>query len=170
MAASKTIAETPDIAAPAERLSSTQGELVPGRFRFPPELALLLALIAGCSSESGPSAFPVTGSVIVNGKPAAYAKLTFRPAREDQQDLQAYAKADENGEFMLLVPMPEDEEGTIEYEVAISWRIPQNPRDRNDPEYGDELLPTKFQNPRQSGLKVEIDPSVAELDPFELNP
>ncbi len=141
-------------------------------FRFLPTVALAVLSLsnAGCSSESDPKAFPVTGSVIVNGKPAAYAKLTFRPAREDQQDLRAFAKADENGAFTMLVPLPEDEEDAVEYHVAISWRIPQNPRDRNDPDYGEELLPRKFQDPRQSGLKVDIDPSVTELAPFELNP
>ena len=125
---------------------------------------------SGCSSESDTTPFPVTGRVIVNGKPAAYAKLTFRPVRKDQQDLQVFAKADENGEFTLFVTMPEDGEDTVEYHVGISWRIPRNPRDRNDPDYGEELLPKKFQDPKQSGLQVGIDPTVTELDPFELSP
>ena len=139
-------------------------------FSFLPALALAMLVPVGCSSDSGLTTFPVTGSVSVNGKPAAYAKLTFSPVREDQREMRVYAKADENGEFTLFVSMPEDGENTVEYHVGISWRIPQNPRDRNDPDYGEELLPKKFQDPKQSGLKVEIDPSITELDPFELNP
>ncbi len=141
-------------------------------FRF--LLALTLSLLAmsnsGCSSESNATSFPVTGSVIVNGKPAAYARLTFRPASEDLQEPPVLAKADENGEFMMYVPVPEAAEDIVKYEVSISWRIPKSPRDRNDPDYGEELLPKKFQDPRQSGLKIEIDPNVTELAPFELNP
>lgn len=168
-ASQKTLAEMLDIARPDEPLSSAQVGLAPARLS--PALALLLALLstAGCSSESGPTAFPVTGSVIVNGQPAPYAKLTFHPTREDQQELWVYAKADENGEFSMLFPLAEDGEEAMEYTVAISWRIPENPRDRNDPNYGEELLPKKFQDHKQSGLKIEIDPSVEELEPFELN-
>lgn len=133
--------------------------------------ASVIAMSGGCSWRPDlETSFPVTGSVIVAGKPAAYAKLTFRPTGEGLEDVWVYAKADENGEFTMLFPMPADGEEAIEYSVAVSWRIPENPRDRNDPGYGEELLPRKFQDLKQSGLKIEIDPSVTELEPFVLTP
>ena len=147
-----------------------------GRFEIVMGLALSLVSISnsGCSSKSNSDPFSVmrsvTGSVVVDGKPAAYAKLTFNPVMEDQQELGIFAKADENGEFTVLVPTPTDGGDAIEYHVGISWRIPRQPHDRNDPGYGKELLPKKFQDPKKSGLKVEIDRDMTELPPFDLKP
>ncbi len=131
--------------------------------------------VTGCWGEYSSSAvYPVQGSVLVKGVPAAYARVTLVPINEDEKEIaSAVGVANEQGEFKLWT-----REGTGKrrdgaragaYLVSVSWRIPEDPRS-SDTTYSDELLPPRFQDPEQSGLKIEISSRDRELPPIELNP
>jgi hypothetical protein len=60
-------------------------------------LTLLIALLAGCSSE--PTRYAVTGTVKVDGKPGSYVTLRFHP--EGGAGLGGVVVADAKGEYSL---------------------------------------------------------------------
>ena len=131
---------------------------------------VLSVIPCGCSKSSGPEVFPVQGKVLFQGKPASYAKLTFFPVNQDSQDYLLGVIAGEDGSFELSARKPPEGEDSIQYEVAVSWRIPKNPNSTNDPDYGKELLPPKYRDAKSSGVKVEITPDLTEIQDIDLKP
>lgn len=144
--------------------------------RFPlslfPTLIGCSLLAMGCAKgKSDAGIFPVQGTVLVKGKPAAYAQVKLIPVDEDLREKStAIGQANEEGEFQLSTRKLNDGARAGEYYVAVSWRIPDNPRSSDDPQFSKELLPAKFQDPEKSGVKIEISPNEKELPPIELNP
>ena len=130
-------------------------------------LIIGLVLCAGCGPrlvrEVDPVCYPVTGKVTFSGKPAHYAIVTFTPVEQDDERL------DEDGVFQLKTRRRTDGAEPGEYIVTISWRIPQNPGS-DDPEYGKELLPKKYQDVKTSGLKFTVEATENEVPPYELTP
>ena len=124
---------------------------------------------AGCSNSVGKSEgiYPVQGTVLVNGEPAEYANVLFVPKDSDMQPASAVVGPD--GEFRLTTQRQFDGAEPGEYVVTISWAKPINP-DLREPEYGPELLPKKYQDPKKSNLVVEIQPTNNVLDPFDISP
>lgn len=143
------------------------------RYRRSAALALSVLSVVGfgCSNDSSrPEAFPVQGKILVQGKPASYAKLTFFPTNQDPKDYMLGVTASEDGSFELSARKPPSGEESVKYDVAVSWRIPKNPGSQNDPDYGKELLPPKFRDAKSSGVKVEITPDLTELEDIDLKP
>jgi hypothetical protein len=132
--------------------------------------SILWITACGCSKSTGPEMFPVAGKILVQGKPASYAKLTFFPVDQDPKEYLLGVTAGEDGSFELGARKPPQGEESVKYEVAISWKIPKNPSSVNDPDYGNELLPPKFRNAKSSGVKVEITSEMTELEDIDLKP
>jgi hypothetical protein len=130
----------------------------------------LMMLVPGCANESAKDRLvQVQGKVLVKGKPARYAYVTFVPVDEEKKEkFTARGRANEDGEFLLSTRRIDDGAIAGDYQVAISWRIPANPRDRNT-RYGKELLPKKYQDPALSGVTAEIEPNQEELAAIDLN-
>ena len=143
-----------------------------------------MALVVGCSgadSEPGMVAYPVTGKVIVDGTPAEYVRVALIPINAKDGRPVASGMTDSEGEFRLKCSkeITVKDKKTIkqfegaepgDYFVSLSWLKPIKP-ESSEPEFGDELLPEKYQNPAQSGLpelKVTIDESETEIPPFQL--
>lgn len=124
---------------------------------------------AGCSDSVGKSVgiYPVQGTVLVNGEPAEYANVMFIPKDSDMQPASAVVGPD--GEFRLTTQRQFDGAEPGEYVVTISWSKPINP-DVREPDYGPELLPKKYQDPKKSDLIVEVEATNNVLDPFEITP
>jgi hypothetical protein len=133
-------------------------------------VAIVLSAVAtvGCAKRTTIETYPVTGKISVSGKPASYAKLTFWPVSEST-DYMLSVSADQDGNFELLARKPPDGASMVKYDVTVSWRIPANPTAANDPDYGPELLPLKFRNPKTSGLSVEVESEADELKPIEID-
>ena len=137
-------------------------------------LVFLAAVISGCGgSVRDDFAQLVKGKVLVKGEPASYAQVNLMPAEDPKSRTEcAFAVADKEGNFALR---PRGGKSTTkikpgEYLVAVSWKIPQKPNSSDDPEYGKENLPAKFQDPEQSGLKIKIETATKELQPIEVTP
>ena len=63
-------------------------------------VALLIALLAGCTKEEMPKTYVVQGKVVLpNGKPFPGGAITFRPVAD--QELQAYGEILDDGTFTL---------------------------------------------------------------------
>jgi hypothetical protein len=121
----------------------------------------------GCSPGVGKTVgvYQVRGSVTVNGEPAEYANVLFTPVDPDGQ--KASAVVDTNGEYRLTTQREFDGAEPGEYRVSISWAKPKNP-DAGEPDYGPELLPKRYLDPLQSGLKAQVEATDNTLDPFEI--
>ena len=160
------------------------------RGRFNPLLVVVLpvcalALVLGCSTETDPElhvdAFPVTGSVLVDGKPAEYVRIALIPTASKDGLPTATGMTDSDGEFQLKCSksVTNDDKTTIkqfdgaepgDYWVSISWLKPIKPNS-SEPEFGDELLPEKYQNPSKSGLpelRILVKDTENTLPPFQL--
>lgn len=142
-------------------------------------------VLGGCSgeSDSAPDIFPVHGKVLVDGAPKPYVRVGLIPVDAADATPVATGMTDKDGEFELCsfvetaikkkdaAPVRKaDGAKPGEYFVAISWLKPIRPNG-SEPEFGDELLPTKYQNPAKSGLpelKVKIEETDNELPPIQL--
>src|SRR5262245_26228369 len=76
--------------------------------------------LAGCGAD-GPPLHPVTGKVLVDGKPAEHATVTFHPAGggADAPKPRATVKAD--GSFALTTHTTGDGAPAGEYAVTVEW-------------------------------------------------
>lgn len=128
--------------------------------------------ILGCGSGAAPqpARYPVTGKVLFKGKPAKYAVVSLIPVESSEGIGPAEGRADIDGNFEVKSyrTFPGAEPG--DYLVSVSWQIPGNPLSADDPEYGPELLPKRYQDPATSGLKATVEATENELPTFELNP
>ena len=100
-------------------------------------------------------------------EPAEYANVILIPVDSGSELPRAYGVVDADGEFRLSTKRQFDGAEPGEYFVTISWMKPKKPHVR-EPDYGPELLPAKYQDPVNSGLKVVIEPGDNLLDPIEL--
>ena len=161
-------------------LRSGQGFALSGKEGMVLSRTILVALtflvigISGCGGSTRDDfAQLVKGKVLVKGEPASYAKVTLIPAEDPKSKTEcAFGAADKEG-FFALRPHGGKSKTKIkagEYLVAVSWKIPNNPNSSDDPDYGKENLPAKFQDPEQSGLKVKIESATKELQPIEVTP
>ncbi|MEM6777088.1 MAG: hypothetical protein AAF670_05490 [Planctomycetota bacterium] len=124
---------------------------------------LLLWWIPGCSPTQGAPKFPVTGTVLVNGEPAAGMIVRFHGAGQGLvgQDAQPAAVTDENGVFELSSFGDGDGAAAAKYKVTFYW--PTNPILASE-----DRLQGRFSQAALSEIDVLIDAEATTLPPFEL--
>jgi hypothetical protein len=127
-------------------------------------------VLIGCSGDHGATArYPVRGTVKFKDKPTQYAVVTFHPVDPDQSEFgSASGICNDEGEYQLTTKKPLDGAVPGKYRVAITWRIPDNPRE-TETLYGKELLPKKYLDPKTSGLEREVEANDNEIN-FDLSP
>jgi len=129
-------------------------------------LAAVTLAAAGCSPD-GPKLTPVTGTVKVNGKPAA-AALVFlhRKGKTDLTEPTAYATAADDGTFKVL--WQPGKEGAVpgDYVVTVVWpdmaKAPDGSGGRPD------LLRGSYDKVAASTLTATVTAAPTALPPFEL--
>lgn len=116
-------------------------------------ILLLAILVAGCSEgpRGGPrlKTYPVTGTVLVDGVPAAGVTVECHPEPGAQLKHEAARGTDENGKFSIGTYESKDglPEGT--YKLAFIW-----------PEMGlvaKDKLKGAYADPKKSEFKVTVD-------------
>ncbi|MBS0266480.1 MAG: hypothetical protein JSS02_31400 [Planctomycetes bacterium] len=146
-------------------------------------LCACFAFIAGCGSSPEPLVV-VRGMVLVNGQPAAGARVTFHPAEggkpvfepaktvaagkitPPELSLMPWAIAEADGSFEVTTFEPYDGIPAGDYLVTVSW-APQI-SGGSEPEEGPDRLPPRFQDPKTSGLSVTVEPGETELPPLKI--
>lgn len=133
-------------------------------------LAILGVSSLGCG-KGGPSLVSVTGSVMVDGKPAEGASLIFFP-KDASLTLIPSAQADASGKFSIIT---DGKNGipTGLYDVTVIWPDPsvkptESQRMQGLIEPGPDLLAGKYGKKGASGLSVDISASSKELPSFDL--
>jgi hypothetical protein len=127
---------------------------------------LVCALLSGCG-DGKPAVYPVTGQVLVKGKPADGAYVVFHPkCGGDDKSPRPYATTDSSGNFKLTTYESEDGAPAGGYRVSIVWR-PQ-PKSQLEAE-GTDRLHGKYANAASAGLEAEVLKEPTTLKPFQLS-
>lgn len=124
--------------------------------------------IAGCGEETIANhqefddLHPTVGQIDFKGEPIPDATVSLYPIDAVMSRTMvpaASAVVDESGKFEVFTYRPEGKglgapQG--EYEVSISWRGPLKGLTNDQIDELEERLPTKYLNPKKSGIKVSI--------------
>ena len=119
---------------------------------------LLAVAVASCSKPAGrPATYPVTGTVLFEGNPAAGAVVILHPAAGSSATDRPRGKADAKGEFALTTFAAGDGAPAGDYAVTVEWR-----KVGDHPEQGVDLLPPAYGDPKTTRLKATVAPGVNE--------
>jgi hypothetical protein len=129
---------------------------------------VLAALFCG-GCGSGATLVPVTGRVLVEGKPAAGAYVRFHPEGGERGLPLPSARVKEDGSFQLATLLPGENSPRPgappgRYAVTVMLRSP-SPRGDNDER---DLLPPRYLDPTASGLTAVVAETATEVPPFNL--
>lgn len=125
------------------------------------------ALPAGCGGGSGPAVVPVSGKVLVDGKPAAKARLAFKPLGDrDPSAPPTIAITEDDGTFRPTTILSHDGAPAGDYAVSVTW--PAIKVDYGEEVEGADRLRGKYASPEGSGLKAVVKAGGGELPTFEL--
>lgn len=131
--------------------------------------ASMAILVTSCGGGRK-SCYPVSGTILVDGKPAADCMIQFYSADEADHDgpnrVLPLAMADENGKFKISTFESNDGAPAGEYEVTFTWRVRSGLlKNQFD---GPDRLKGKYATKELSKIKVMIEKKAQELPTFEL--
>ena len=128
--------------------------------------ATLLLVISSCSANK--RAYPVSGKVLFEGRPAAGAIVKFYsvdPAdKQGGQGVLPQAVVGDDGSFRLTTYRSEDGAPAGKYTVSVYWAKPSKGGD----DYEKPLIPARYLNAETSGLTAVVEERATELPPFQL--
>jgi hypothetical protein len=117
----------------------------------------LLAALGGCSSPS--ALYPVTGTVTVDGKPAARVLVLFYLVNDPSPyPSPASALTDESGAFALTTAKQSDGAVAGDYAVVCHWYNTRFQADGEPVYSGPDKLAGRYANPKTTPLRVTIHP------------
>lgn len=135
-------------------------------------LCLAVLLAVGCASDSAgrKSVHPTRGSVFVQGKPAAGARVTFHPTTDAglSRGAPPFAVVDADGSFAVTTYLAKDGAPEGEYIVTILWPTPPPPGKSDDDVMATDRLRNAYANPKTSKLRATVKPGMNELESFQL--
>lgn len=127
-------------------------------------LCLSGLLACGCGSGRKP-VFPITGKVLVNGKPAAHAMVVFHPVGENGPDVvKPRGKVETDGSFTLTTYDGNDGAPAGDYQVTVEQWLSSGKADEGP----SNRLPARYAKPDTSGLTAKVNPTPNTLEPFAL--
>lgn len=116
-----------------------------------------------------PKCYPVSGKVLVNGKPAARAIVGFHPqaAQPDGKKYGGSTFTNDDGSFRMTTFTAGDGVPAGDYVITIesTW-IQKDGQDVGVP----DQLKGEYAQPEKSTLKVTVTNKAVTLDPYDLTP
>jgi hypothetical protein len=135
-------------------------------------LALLtigLPLFTGCGDGKLPL-YPVTGTIMVDGKPADGAMVIFCPLESSSPELRKerpFGTTGPDGKFKLTTFLQDDGIPLGEYKVLVQW-IPAGAAYDERAGGGADRLRGRYMNLEKTPLQTTITKEALELPPFDL--
>lgn len=132
-------------------------------------LPFMALLAIGCSKGDDPSWLPVhkvEGKVVYNGQTVPGALVVLHPADGDPKLPRPRGYVRPDGSFVVSTYKTDDGAPIGEYKVTVEWR--KAVVVDGDAKPGPNVLPSKYGNPRTSGVVVRIAEGTNQLTPIEL--
>lgn len=129
-------------------------------------LAVLCGMFLGCGGGDGLTKHPVTGTVLVNGKPQAGIVVRFHATNPTASGNAASPAGvtDENGSFTLSTNGKDDGAVAGEYAVTFSWTgVSANGSTPTPDRFGG-----RFGNPAASQFKATVSEGPNRVGPYQL--
>jgi hypothetical protein len=124
-----------------------------------------LLACASCGG-TGPPLYPVRGTVLVAGRPAAGATVVFQPVQDSAEALKPSGRVGDDGTFRLESYPHGQGAPAGEYIVLVTWYA-ADPRDPDNPK---NKLPTRYGERDKTPLpRLTIKNGSNELEPFNLS-
>jgi len=129
-------------------------------------IAASLAVASACG-DGRIKTYPVSGKVLVDGRPAAGARVVFHPIEGDEafmRERPVDMATDADGGFELMTFEPGDGAPAGKYRVGIKWRgggqgsMQSEDEGRRPRAGGRDRLGGRYANAQQSGLTAEVPP------------
>jgi hypothetical protein len=131
--------------------------------------ALGLVSLVGCG-DGKLALYPVTGSVLVDGKPAAGAMVIFCPVEgKSSPELQRerpFGNTGPDGKFALTTFKKDDGVPLGEYKILVQWNTPGAAYDARAGTR--DQLRGRYMNLESTPLAATITEETLELPPFDL--
>ena len=140
-----------------------------GRLSFGLAIVCLVCAV-GCG-DGKMKRYPITGTVNVDGKPAAGVQLLFAPVdgTPEFQRVRPMGLTGEDGKFTLNTFGDGDGVPAGQYKVLITWPSKSKGVSRDGvPEMGADQFKGRYNNLEKSEFTITVDSSTSELPPFEL--
>ena len=127
-----------------------------------------LSALAGCGDGKLPL-YPVTGSVLVDGKPAGGAMVILCPIEASSPELQKerpFGTTGPDGKFKLTTFLKDDGVPLGEYKVLVQWVAAGAAYDERSG--NSDRLRGKYMNLENTPLTASITEETVELPAFDL--
>lgn len=136
--------------------------------------AFIMTATSGCGDGRVLTA-PVSGRVLVDGKPAAGAVVVLHPAEgtlaAGAEKLRPMGRSDDTGEFALGTWESSDGAPAGTWKATVEWYAAEGATANADPESSDaqvDRLGGAYADPDTSPLSLNIPAGGVALPPFEL--
>ncbi len=136
--------------------------------RFRRLTPLVLIGLLGCGHDDDtPKVFPVSGRILVNGRPAPGAELSFHSLSAEDEKKKPFAIADANGSYRPSTRLANDGAPAGDYAVTVVWpKVIKGVGGEED--RGPDQLRDRFSSPQRPAAKVTIIEGDNQLPPIEL--
>lgn len=134
-------------------------------------VALVCAAAVGCGGAGGisaPRTAPVSGTVLVKGKPTAGVKVTFHPQFDmGQVKFNPNGETDKEGRFTLNTAA--GAAGAPPGEYAVTFELLRAGTDRAGLDVEVDAWKGKYADPSKGSFKVTVKDGDNALEPFKLD-
>jgi len=136
--------------------------------RFVVLASLGFLLLPACSNTSRQPVYPVRGQVLLEGRPAAQAVVTFHPAGAGAELPRPSAKTDDEGRFTLTTYESGDGAPEGKYAVTVTWFRSSTGKPSEGDESMRNWLPPRYASPASSKLEATVSAGDNDLPPFQV--
>ena len=128
----------------------------------------LAALCPACARTGRKPVYPVQGQVLVKGRPAANAQVTFHPVEGGPDAVRPVGQVDEQGRLTLTTYAHGDGAPEGEYRVTVQWFLATRTRGGAEEYQSVNYLPARYARAETSGLRVTVVRGENKLPAIEL--
>jgi hypothetical protein len=130
----------------------------------------LCLLLCGCNTKHAtrPAVHPVSGKLLIAGKPAANAEVALYPvAGQGLSQLRPHATVEADGSYHLTTFATRDGAPVGNFAVTVIWPGPRV-KGQGDDEPGPDRLLQRYANPKKPAVSVHIQVDTNQLAAIDL--
>ena len=135
-------------------------------------IVCLCSVLCGCGTRHGlrPAVHPVSGRLLVAGKPAVDAQVTlYTVGGRSQYAERPRATVESDGSYHLTTFVTRDGAPAGDFAVGVTWPGPRRKGQAEDEQGPDRLL-QRYADAKKPAASVHIGPETTELPTIDLKP